>query len=278
MRQRCRPLVMLAGTAVFVLVVALAWAPAAVLAASAPAALPADAATSASNAARDWYFMSRGAHERPGIPSAAAKLLRRYGGHWIGARGDRVLYLTFDAATELGTTKRIVGILERADVQASFFLTGRYMHDNPGITRRIFKHGHLVCNHTYSHPQMTALAGDRSAFTSQVRATERAYHAATGERLAPYFRPPYGTYSARSLDLMRGLGYSTVFWSFAYVDYNDDAQPPVSVARARLIAAASPGVIYLLHAGSTSNANALTRVIQELKHRGYRFATLDELP
>ena len=88
MRRRCRRLVMLAGTAVFVLVVALAWAPAAVLAASAPAALPADAATSASNAARDWYFMSRGAHERPGIPSAAAKLLRRYGGHWIGARGD----------------------------------------------------------------------------------------------------------------------------------------------------------------------------------------------
>jgi peptidoglycan-N-acetylmuramic acid deacetylase len=279
MRQRCRPLVMLAGTAVFVLVAALAWAgaPAAVLAAPAPALSPTDATTSVSNTARDWYFMSRGAHERPGIPSAAARLLRRYSGIWIGARDDKVLYLTFDAAHELGTTKRIVGILERAHVKASFFLTGRYMHDNPGITRSIFKHGNLVCNHTYSHPRMTALAGDRSAFTSQVRATERAYHAATGERLAPFFRMPYGTYSARSLDLMRGLGYLTVFWSFAYVDYNDDAQPPVSVARARLIAAASPGVVYLLHAGSTANANALTGVIRELKHRGYRFATLDEL-
>ena len=106
-------------------------------------------------------------------------------------------------------------------MKASFFLTGRYMHDNPGITRRIFKHGHLVCNHTYSHPKMTALAGDRGAFTSQVRATERAYHAATGARLAPYFRPPYGIYSARTLDLIRDLGYSTVFWSFAYVDYNE---------------------------------------------------------
>ena len=222
--------------------------------------------------------MSRGAHARPSIPSAAARLLRRYGGHWIGARGDKVLYLTFDAASELGTTKRIVGILERFDVKASFFLTGRYMRENPGITRRIFKHGHLVCNHSYSHPKMTALTGDRAAFTSQVRATERAYHAATGEQLAPFFRPPYGVYSARSLELMRSLGYATVFWSFAYVDYDEHAQPPVSVARARLIAAASPGVVYLLHAGSTSNANALTRVIRELKHRGYRFATLDELP
>ena len=280
MRQRCRQLVMLAGTTVLALVVALGWAaaPAAVLAAPAPALSPTDAATSASNAARDWYFMSRGAHERPGIPSAAAKLLRRYGGHWIGARGDKVLYLTFDAATELGTTKRIVGILERFDVKASFFLTGRYMRENPGITRRIFQHGHLVCNHSYSHPKMTALAGDRAAFAEQVGATERAYHAATGEQLAPFFRPPYGVYSAHSLDLMRDLGYTTVFWSFAYVDYDEHAQPPVSVARARLIAAASPGVVYLLHAGSTSNANALTRVIQDLKHRGYRFATLDELP
>ena len=270
---------MLAGTAVLALAAALAWAaaPAAVLAGPAPVSPPAGAAGSASNAARDWYFISHGAHARPGIPSAAAKLLRRYSGIWIGARDDKVLYLTFDAADELGTTKRIVGILERADVKASFFLTGRYMHDNPGITRRIFTHGNLVCNHTYSHPRMTALAGDRSAFTSQVRATERAYHAATGERLAPYFRMPYGTYSARTLDLIRDLGYSTVFWSFAYVDYNDNAQPPVSVARSRLIAAASPGVVYLLHAGSTSNANALTVVIRELKHRGYRFATLDEL-
>lgn len=279
MRRRCRPLVMLAGTTVLALFVALAWAaaPAAVLAAPAPALLSTDAATSASNAERDWYFMSRGAHERPSIPSAAAKLVRRYGGRWIGPRGDKVLYLTFDAASELGTTKRIVGILERFDVKASFFLTGRYMRENPGITRRIFKHGHLVCNHSYSHPKMTALTGDRSAFTSQVRATERAYHAATGERLAPFFRPPYGVYSARSLELMRSLGYATVFWSFACVDYDEHAQPPVRVARARLIAAASPGVVYLLHAGSTSNANALTGVIRELKHRGYRFAALDEL-
>ena len=280
MRRRRRPLIRLAGAAVLALVAALACmaAPAAVLAAPAPHLRPPDTAASASNAERDWYFMSRGAHESPSIPSAAAKLVRRYDGHWIGARGDKVLYLTFDAASELGTTKRIVGILERADVKASFFLTGRYMRENPSITRRTFKHGHLVCNHSYSHPKMTALTGDRAAFTEQVRATERAYHAATGEQLAPFFRPPYGVYSARSLELMRNLGYATVFWSFAYVDYDEHAQPPVSVARARLIAAASPGVVYLLHAGSTSNANALTRVIRELKHRGYRFATLDKLP
>lgn len=221
---------------------------AAVLAgASVCAAAPADAASPApspqarsapSNAVRDWYFMSRGEHVRPGIPSAAARLLRRYSGHWIGPRHHRIVYLTFDAASEFGTTLRIIRILDRAHVKASFFLTGTYMRDNPGITRRLANHG----------------------------------------RLARFFRAPYGTYSARVLWLAERLGYATVFWSFAHVDYDEHAQPPVSVTRARLLAAACPGALYLLHAASTSNVGALADVIRVLKRRGYHFATLDALP
>lgn len=230
-----------------------------------------------SNTARDWYFMSHGAHTRPGIPSSASRLLRRYSGVWTGPRHRKVVYLTFDEADELGTTRRIIGILDRAHIKASFFLTGTYIRRNPGITRSLAGHGHLVCSHSLTHPRMTALAGDREAFTRQFRATERAYHAATGGRLARFFRPPYGTYSARTLWLTERLGYTTVFWSFAHVDYDDHAQPPVSVTRARLLAAACPGALYLLHASSRSNTGALAGVIHTLKRRDYAFATLDEL-
>ncbi len=239
---------------------------------SAPAA---DAAPS--NAERSWYFIPRGAHARPGIPADAAELLRRSSGLWIGPRREKVLYLTFDAAAELGTTARIVRILDRTDVKASFFLTGQYMRDNPELTRRLAKHGHLVCNHSFSHPNMVRLAGSREAFARQLTATERACRAATGGDLAPFFRFPGGVYSARALSLARGLGYTTVFWSFAHVDWDEHNQPPASVTRARLLAAAAPGVVYLLHAGSKSDTDALARVVKELRRRGFSFGTLSDL-
>ena len=245
------------------------------------AALPGSAAeaprTFASNTSRDWWFVPRGSHRRPGIPSSAARLLHRYHGIWIGSRHDRVVYLTFDEADELGTTSHILGILARAHVKASFFLTGRYVRANRGLTRRLASLGHLVCNHTWSHPDMVVQARSRSAFTRQLRATERAYHAATGGTMARFLRPPFGTYSARSLQLAEQLGYATVFWSFAHYDYDEGAQPPVGVTLRRILNAAAPGVVYLLHASSRSNVGALAKAIHGLKARGYTFATLDEL-
>ena len=258
-----------------------AWMPGIAAARTVPAGTPAvgmpGQRTTASNTTRDWWFVPKGAHRRPGIPGAAAQLLRRYDGIWIGSRHERVVYLTFDEADELGTTRRIIGILERAHVRASFFLTGRYIRANRGITRRLAAHGHLLCNHSWSHPDMVVKAWSRSAFTSELRATERACHAATGGKLARFFRPPFGTYSARSLQLAGQLGYATVFWSFAHYDYDEGAQPPVSVTLRRILSAGYPGAVYLLHASSRSNVNALAKAIHGLKAQGYGFATLDEL-
>ena len=272
-----KPLRAALGAAVILaLACLLAWLPG-VAAAGAPAADKAGRRTTAPNTARNWWFVPRGAHRRPGIPSAAAQLLRRYDGIWIGGRHERIVYLTFDEADEHGTTSRIIGILERAHVKASFFLTGRYIRANRGLTRRLAAHGHLLCNHSWSHPDMVAKARSRSAFAGELRATERACHAATGGTLARFFRPPFGTYSARSLQFAEQLGYTTVFWSFAHDDYDEGAQPPVSVTLRRILSAGYPGAIYLLHASSRSNVNALARAIQGLKVQGYGFATLDEL-
>ena len=245
--------------------------------AGAPGASGPAARAMVSNVSRDWWFVPKGAHRRPGIPGAAARLLRRYRGVWIGDRHERVVYLTFDEADELGTTRSIIGILERAHVQASFFLTGRYIRANRDLTRSLAAHGHLLCNHSGSHPDMAAKAWSRSAFTRELRDTERALHTATGGTLARFFRPPFGTYSPRSLQLAGQLGYTTVFWSFAHYDYDEGAQPPVSATLGRITDAAAPGVVYLLHASSRSNVKALPRAIHALKARGFRFATLDEL-
>ncbi len=244
-----------------------------------PAAAPAGAAATraASNSRRDWWFNARGAHRRPGIPGPAAHLLRQYHGLWIGGRHGKVVYLTFDEADESGTTGRIISILDRAHVKASFFLTGRYIVAHRGMTRRLVAHGFLVCNHSYSHPSMVEKAGSRRAFAAEITATGRAFHAATGARIAPFFRPPNGIYSARTLQLTRELGYTTVFWSFAHYDYDAGAQPPVSVTLHRIVSAAAPGVIYLLHASSRSNVGALAQAVHTLKRQGYRFSTLDQI-
>ena len=229
------------------------------------------------NTARNWYFIPRGAHKRPGIPASAGRLLRRYSGVWAGGRHKRVIYLTFDEGYENHTTWRIIGILKRAHIKASFFLTGLYIRANPKLTRSLAGHGHLVCSHSNTHPSMVDKARSVTAFTAQFRATERAYHAATGGEIAHFFRPPYGIYSARTLYLTKRLGYTSVFWSFAHVDWVLTDQPPVSVTLARILKASHPGAIYLLHAASPSNTNALAAAIRGLKRQGYSFATLDEL-
>ena len=238
--------------------------------------LPATA-EAASTTQREWFFIPRGAHTRPAVPPDVAALLEQYAGVWLGPPKVKTVYLTFDAAAELGTTARLVRVLAAAEVTASFFLTGQYMHDNPKLTRRIARHGHLICNHSYAHPNMARLATSRSAFARQLSRTASAYHNATGGTLSRVFRFPSGIYSARALSLVEQLGYTSVFWSFAHYDYNEYDQPPVSVTRRRLVNAAAPGVVYLLHAGSKSDTDALASVIRALKRRGYSFATVDQL-
>jgi peptidoglycan-N-acetylmuramic acid deacetylase len=226
--------------------------------------------------AGEWYFVPHGAHVRSTIPSSAARLVRASHAIWIGPRRHKVVYLTFDEGWEGGHTAKLLDELERAHVKATFFVTGTWVHDDPGLARRMAKAGHVVCDHTWSHPHMTALAGRPKAFARQLTATARAWRHTSGTRMAPYFRPPYGDYDARVLKLARGLGYTTVFWSFAHVDY-EATQPPVSVTRARLIAAAYPGTLYLLHASSSSNVAAIPSVIHWLKTHGYDFGTVDQL-
>ncbi|MBE0416566.1 MAG: polysaccharide deacetylase family protein [Coriobacteriia bacterium] len=229
------------------------------------------------NTTRGWYFQPTGAGSVPTIPSDVAAIVQRHGALWRVPTSERVIYLTFDQGYEAGFTARILDTLRDKDVRATFFLTGSYLRDEPGLARRMAADGHLCGNHTQTHPSLPTLAGDAAVYAEEYRAVERAYHEVTGRTLARFERPPRGEYSERTLCMTRTLGYTSVMWSFAHRDWLLDDQPPVDVTYQRIIDGAHPGAIMLLHSVSKSNTNALPRAIDELRRQGYRFATLDEV-
>ncbi len=242
-----------------------------------PPAGDVSACASLSNALRSWYYQPADAGSVPSIPSDIAGIVQRQGALWRVPTGERVIYLTFDQGYEAGYTARILDTLREREVRATFFLTGAYLRDEPDLVRRMAAEGHLVGNHTRTHPSLPSVAGNVDAFAEEYRSVERAYRDVTGKTLARFERPPRGEYSDRTLCMVRALGYTSVMWSFAHRDWLVDDQPPVDVTYQRIVDGAHPGAIMLLHSVSESNTLALPRVIDELRRRGYRFGTLDEV-
>lgn len=244
-----------------------------------PAPPPSDPATCATlkNRTRGWFFQATGAGRVPTIPADVSDIVRRHGVLWRVETSEKVIYLTFDQGYEAGFTGRILDTLRSKDVRATFFLSGSYVREEPALVRRMASEGHLVGNHTQTHPSLPAIAGDVAAYTEEYRSVERAYREVTGEPLARFERPPRGEYSDRTLCMTRALGYRSVMWSFAHRDWLLDDQPPVDVTYQRVVDGAHPGAVMLLHSVSQSNTDALPRIIDELRRRGFRFATLDEI-
>lgn len=225
------------------------------------------------NAVKGWYCTPNDQHLPPAIPSSAKALLDRYRGRYLGP-DPKVVYLTFDAGYENGQTTRILDALARSGVRATFFVTESYIRANPDLVRRMAREGHVVGNHSATHPSMPTLAHDPTAFERELTRVENAFLETTGARLARVFRPPKGEYSALSLYRTAALGYETIFWSFAHRDWVTDDQPPVETTVRRILDGSHPGAIYLLHAVSSSNADALDDVIAGLRKQGYGFGTL----
>ena len=225
------------------------------------------------NAARGWYYTANATHAVPAVAAGAADLMSAYGGRFTGPE-PACVYLTFDQGYENGNTSAILDGLERNGVRATFFVTASYIRDNPALVRRMAAGGHVVGNHSATHPSMPGLAGDPAAFEEELADTARAYRDVTGAEMAHIFRPPMGEYSPLSLWRTQALGYESVFWSFAHRDWIVDDQPAVDVTVTRMLAGSHPGAIYLLHGVSSSDAQALDAVIAGLRAQGYRFGTL----
>ena len=212
----------------------------------------------------------------PPIGTAGKDQLAQYDAAYIGNTGEKVLYLTFDAGYENGCTEKILDVLKKQEVKAAFFLVGNYMEKNADLVRRMVSEGHTVGNHTMHHPDMSAIS-DRAAFEKELQDLEELYRQTTGEALPKFYRPPQGTYSEENLRMAKDLGYKTVFWSLAYVDWNNDAQPTKEQAFAKLLPRTHPGAVVLLHSTSRTNAEILEELITKWKEQGYRFGTVEEL-
>ena len=210
------------------------------------------------------------------IGNAGVDQLKQYDAAYIGDTAEKVLYLTFDAGYENGCTAKILDTLKKHNVPAGFFLVGNYIEKNADLVRRMAEEGHIVANHTMHHYDMSRLT-DKAAFRKELTDLENLYRETTGQEMPKYYRPPQGIYSEENLAMAKEMGYKTVFWSLAYVDWNNDAQPTKEQAFAKLLPRTHNGAVVLLHSTSATNAEILDELLTMWKGEGYRFGTLEEL-
>ena len=217
--------------------------------------------------------------QTPGQPPsgpASGSVLKDHDAVYLGDTARKVLYLTFDAGYENGYTEKILDVLKKHQVPAAFFLVGNYIEKNADLVRRMADEGHIVANHTMHHYDMSRLS-DKNAFSKELTDLEALYRETTGREMPKYYRPPQGIYSQENLSMAKELGYKTVFWSLAYVDWNNDAQPTKEEAFSKLLPRTHNGAVVLLHSTSATNGEILEELLTRWKEEGYRFGTLEEL-
>ena len=207
---------------------------------------------------------------------ATADELKRFDAAYLGDTQQKTIYLTFDAGYENGCTEKILDILKKHNVPAAFFLVGNYMEKNADLVRRMVNEGHIVGNHTMHHYDMSKLE-DKAAFQKELTDLEGLFRGLTGKELPKYYRPPQGTYSQKNLQIAKEMGYQTVFWSLAYVDWKNDAQPTAEEAYAKLLPRIHNGAVVLLHSTSKTNAEILDELLTRWKGMGYTFKSIDAL-
>ena len=186
---------------------------------------------------------------------------------------EKILYLTFDCGYENGYTAKILDTLRDKNVTAAFFCTKPEMEQNAEIIARMVNEGHIVGNHSVRHPDFSKLT--REEMYNEVKGFDDFLREHFGYS-AQYFRYPQGKYNENSLDLLNQMGYTCVFWSLAYEDWDLEKQRGSDYAYETVISRLHPGAVILLHAISPDNAAALGNIIDEARAMGYEFRALYE--
>lgn len=226
----------------------------------------------------NWYI-KRSGNTRPTI-SDEHKLIEKYNSYYIDKKlsdtsNVKRIYLTFDAGYENGNVEKILDILKEKEVPAAFFLLNHIIIKNTDIVKRMSDEGHIVCNHTKNHADMTKLTEEQ--IIKNLTDLEKIYEQKTNKQMAKYFRFPEGRYSESALSTVNKMGYKTIFWSFGYADWDDSKQPDTKKAIDIILKNTHNGEVVLLHPTSATNAKILPQLIDEWKNMGYSFGTLDEL-
>ena len=210
---------------------------------------------------------------QPPLGNENASILAEYNAYYLGNTDEKVIYLTFDAGYENGFTGQILDVLKKHNAPAAFFLVGNYLSSQPDLVRRMAAEGHIVANHTMHHPDMNNVTD----LEAELKALEDLYREITGQEMAKFYRPPQGVYNLENLDQAKQLGYTTIFWSLAYADWDNDNQPSREAALEKLTGRVHNGAIVLLHSTSQTNAQILDELLTRWEEMGYRFASLEEL-
>ncbi|AVM68617.1 hypothetical protein C3V36_04755 [Lachnospiraceae bacterium oral taxon 500] len=201
--------------------------------------------------------------------------LAKYGAYYLGNTEEKVVYLTFDEGYENGFTPAILDTLKEKQIKAAFFITGSYLKHSPELVKRMKEEGHVVGNHSQTHPDFTTQTDEQ--VIAEVSQVADKFKEVVGTEMDPFFRFPSGRYSEKDLYIVRKLGFRSIFWSMAYKDWDTKDQPGKDYAYQHVMANYHPGVVILLHAVSSSNTEALADIITGLDEAGYRFGSLYEL-
>ncbi|HHY98240.1 MAG TPA: polysaccharide deacetylase family protein [Firmicutes bacterium] len=187
------------------------------------------------------------------------------------ARDDKKVSLSFDAMWGTDYTDKILAILRKHGIKTTFFLGGYWLEKYPDYVKKIASEGHEIGNHTYSHPHLNALS--REQIREELMRAHDIIKSLTGKD-SRLFRPPFGEYSNKVIEVAKECGYETIQWSVDSLDWQDlSAQAIVD----RIMGKIHNGAIILMHNNGTHTAEAVETLIPMLKEQGYEIVPISEL-
>ena len=228
-----------------------------------------------SNRPIHWGFTKSKDHQPAYAGEKLESILEKYGSFYMGDTTKKEIYLTFDNGYENGYTANVLDVLKEHNVPATFFVTGHYLDTEPALVKRMVNEGHIVGNHSWYHPDLTTQSDKE--FKKELESVRLKVEELTGQKEMRYLRPPRGIFSEKVLDKSKELGYTSVFWSLAFVDWKVNSQRGWRYSYDNILKQIHPGSILLLHTVSKDNSEALDHAIIELERQGYKFKSLDDL-
>lgn len=221
-----------------------------------------------------WGFSKNNNHVQPYIGKYIDEI-KDTDSYYVGDDKTKKVYLTFDAGYDNGNLEKILNILKEKEVSSTFFITGDFLNRFSDLVIKINNDGHLIGNHTWSHSNITKLSEDQ--IHDELNKVEIKFKEITGEDIDPFFRPPAGVFNNNSLKLVKSNGYSTIFWSVAYKDWENNKNINVNKSVDSVINHLHNGAIILLHTVSDENVEALPIIIDKIREEGYMISSLNDL-
>lgn len=227
-----------------------------------------------SNTSIGWGVSMHADHTTPGGNVPKGVSLKKYQAYYVGNTKEKVMYLTFDCGYEGGYTRKILKTLKKENLKAIFFVTKPFIEENPKLVKKMKKEGHLVGNHTCTHPQLSKC--NVAKIRKEINDCAKTMKKLTGYNMDAFIRPPEGVYSLRALKVIKDMGIRLSYGA-AYYDYDPQNQPSVDYVVNKFKTYYHKGAIPLLHIVSKADCEALPKIIRLMHSKKYHFKTLNEL-